>query len=127
MSTNISAVQGPNPSGMSRMLETLGNAVEHHEARIRNSFAEGLNPNGEVLGIPKHLKDQFASWDAQFTAPEDRKLVEDLKARVLEITAANHDYVRGKVARNADKMQLELAMKAISKSTQGIQQLLSSQ
>lgn len=125
--SSVTSVEPTGSSGMTRMLESLGNSIEHHESRIRGSIIDGLDPNGDVMGIPKHIKDQFASWDAQFTAPEDRKLVEDLKNKVMEITTANQDYIRGKVERNADKMQLELAMKAVSKTTQGIQQILSSQ
>lgn len=123
----ISSVESAGKSSITDMMAGLGQSLERHENTIRDSFSEGLAPNGDVMGVPKYIQDQFKTWDQQFTAPEDLARVADLKRKVLEINTANQDYIERKIGRNADKMQLELAMKAISKTTQGLQQILSSQ
>ncbi|SCZ61802.1 hypothetical protein [Epibacterium ulvae] len=126
----IESVSG-NPTAkkesVSDVFERIGESIESHENRIRKSFEVGLADDSPLMSVPDHVKAQFERWDNTFNLPEDKALVEKVKRQVLELTNSNRDYVREKVIDNAQKAKLEMAMKAVSKTTQGIQQLLSAQ
>jgi len=49
------------------------------------------------------------------------------KNKIIELHNDNRDYIRNKVEVTADKIRLELSIKAIGKVMTGVQQLLSSQ
>ncbi len=112
---------------MRDLFRTMSEGLQQHEADIRNSFVEGLAKDGELSGIPDHVKKQFEIWDQTYTRPEDRKLVEELKSRIMEISASNEGYIRDAAQKKTSRFQLELAMRAANKTTSGIQQLLSAQ
>ena len=118
-------------SAEARGFSTLANQVmerfQYHEDRIQQSFAKGLEPNGELTGLPDYVKQQFKRWDEEFTRPEDLALVRVLKQKVQALHESNVNYIRDQVRVKSDSLRLETAMKAVSKTTQGIQQLLSSQ
>jgi hypothetical protein len=109
------------------LFQSIGASLRTHEESIRSSFVEGLRKNGELSGIPDHVRRQFEVWDATFTGTDERKLVEALKRKITEIAASNEDYIRDQAQQKTARVQLELAMRAANKSVSGIQQLLSSQ
>ncbi|MCU0910047.1 MAG: hypothetical protein MUE98_01470 [Rhodobacteraceae bacterium] len=130
MSSSISAVTSvtsQQSSGLDALMRDMARSIEEQEKAFRDSFAEGLKPGGELMGIPKHVRDQFKLWDETFTNPEERKLVAELKSRIIEISTNTQEYIGERVTQNAKKFQLEMAMKAAGKATSGIQQLLSAQ
>lgn len=123
----IPSVKSAGPEGLAGFAENALKTLEKQELKFQESFVKGLDPGGDLLKTPKFLKDQFARWDQQFTRPEDIALVAALKKQILEISAINKDVIRDKVVENTERLKLELAMKAVSKTTQGLQQLLSAQ
>jgi hypothetical protein len=118
------SVQG---SGIDTMMRNIAREIENQEKKFRATFVEGLRPDGDLMGFPKHIQDQFKKWDETFTSPEDRKLVAELKNKIIEITTNTQDYIGERVRENSNKFRLEIAMKAVGKTTSGIQQLLSAQ
>lgn len=130
MSDAISAISSQTPAstgGLDSFARNAMAALEREEGKIRQALDQGLAPSGPLMSMPRHVQDQFTRWENEFTSPEDLKMVDRIKKRVTELTAENQSYIRDRVSENSDRLRLELAMKAVSKTTQGLQQLLSSQ
>lgn len=118
---------GATGTEMRDLFRSISDGLQQQEAKIRDSFVEGLARNSTLSGVPDHVKKQFEIWDQTYTRSEDRKLVEELKARISEISLSNEAYVRDQAQQKTARFQLELAMRAANKTTSGIQQLLSAQ
>jgi hypothetical protein len=130
MDIAISAVGNATRSdgaGLGGVADNIVNALKAQEAKISDTFVEGLRPDGHLMKLPTHMTDQFKKWEEAFTSPEDLALVAGVKGKVIEMAQLNSEYIQTTIERKAEKVRLELAMKAVSKTTQGIQQLLSSQ
>ncbi len=125
--TPIAAAAVPETHGLAGFGAQLADSLKSHEARFRKSFVEGLDPAGDLMRTPGYLREQFQKWDETYTRPEDRAMVETLKRKVLQMTEITNDNIRDKVRDNAERLKLELAIKAVNKATQGVQSLLSSQ
>jgi hypothetical protein len=123
----VAAVTAAGGGELQNLFQSIGASLRQHEESIRSSFAEGLKRNGDLSGIPDHVRRQFEVWEATFTGTEERKLVEALKRKVTDISLSNEAYVRDQAQQKTARFQLELAMRAANKSVSGIQQLLSSQ
>lgn len=109
------------------LLDSMVQGLRNQEGRIRTGIFEGLKPNGDVLGLPDHVREQFKVWDATFTNAADRNMVNQLKQKIMAITQSRETYVTEQVQSKTARIQLELAMRAASKTTSGIQQILSAQ
>ncbi len=130
MSEAVSAIEPTSSvekSGIGAFIRNSIDELKAQEANIHESFAEGLRPDGHLMKLPDHVSDQFKRWENTFTSPEDKALVSEVKRKVIEMSESNSAYIRERVDGNTEKIRLELAMKAVSKTTQGIQQLLSAQ
>jgi predicted unusual protein kinase regulating ubiquinone biosynthesis (AarF/ABC1/UbiB family) len=128
--SQISAmIQTRSASGteMRDLFQSMAEGLQKQEMRIRDSIAEGLRQDSNLGGIPDYMRKQFDVWDQTYTGGEERKLVEELKSRIMELTANNEAYMRDQAQQKTAQFQLELAMKAANKTTSGIQQLLSAQ
>jgi hypothetical protein len=111
------------PNLMNALLESIRN----QENNIRADITEGLKPNGKLMGLPDHIREQFKVWDNTFTSGEDRKLVDALKQKIVALVQSNENYIVDQVQSKTSRFQLELAMRAANKATSGIQQILSAQ
>ncbi|MGL6209786.1 MAG: hypothetical protein ACRC14_08160 [Paracoccaceae bacterium] len=125
--TAISAAVPPERDGIVGIGAQIADSLKEHEAGFRKSFVEGLDPSGDLMRRPGYLREQFQRWDETYTSPEDRAMVDTLKRKVLEMAEVTSQNIRDKVRDNSERLKLELAMKAVSKTTQGIQSLLQSQ
>ncbi len=123
-----SAPMGPQGGGeLQRLFQSVSTSLRQNEESIRSGFAEGLDPNGKLFGLPPHIQRQFEVWDKTFTGGEERKLVEALKKKITEISTNTENYVKDAAQQKTAQFQLELAMRAANKTVSGIQQLLSAQ
>ena len=108
-----------------RLLETMGG----EEQKITEVIEAALDPSGPLMSLPRPVVEQFRRWENQAgsMSPEEAWLFQVIKNKIIEIHEDNRNYIRNKVASNADKIRLELSIKAISKVINGVQQLLTSQ
>lgn len=125
--SGISTLATSSKSELQNLFESISTSLRQQEENIRESFIEGLNKNGNLFGVPDHVRRQIEVWENTFTSAEDRKMVDELKSKILEITSNNESYIREQAEQKTARFQLELAMRAANKSVSGIQQLLSSQ
>lgn len=114
-------------SSLEALMRSTLQELEAQERKFHDSIFEGLRPDGELMTIPSFIQDQFRKWDETFTTAEDRKLVGEVKNRILDVIQNGQEYIQERVHENSNKFRLEIAMKAVSKTTSGIQQLLSAQ
>ena len=126
-SNAVGAVNGTSESGIGRFAETVIDSLKEHEQRISDRFGDGLRADGPLMKMPDHISERFTVWESTFHTPEDLKLVAEAKRMMNDMYSNTSQYIADQVESKTKKVQLELAMKAVSKSTQGIQQLLSSQ
>ena len=130
MEMNIGAIEAVGKvrdSSLEALMRGMVQELEAQERKFHESLFEGLRPDGELMTIPTYVQDQFRHWDETFPSAEDRKLVGEVKNKILEMIGNTQDYISERVHENSNKFRLEVAMKAVSKTTSGIQQLLSAQ
>lgn len=111
------------PGFTSRVIDSL----KREEMAMSEAFSEGLRPDGSLMRMPEHMTDRFRKWEEMFSSPEDLAKIAEVKSRVTALMEGTSNYIRDTVERRTQRVQLELAMKAVSKGTQGIQQILASQ
>lgn len=126
-SNAIGAVNEVRPSGIAGFATNVVESLKAHELNIERAFNDGLLENAKDRNMPAHIAERFRVWEQSFTSPEDLAKVSEVKQRVTEMMRSTSDYVTSQIERKTQTVQLELAMKAVAKGTQGIQQLLSSQ
>jgi hypothetical protein len=123
----VGAVSGSERSGIANFAESAMEALKQHEDNISDSFREGLNPGGAIMKVPDSVMSRFKAWESAFTRPEDLAMVAAVKQKTLMAMRETADYVAEQAEKKVDRVRLELALKAVSKTTQSVQQLLSSQ
>ncbi len=109
----------------SRLIDTL----RQQEQRIVGDIASAVDLSSPLMRLPEPVREQFRRWanDSVNHTPEQARLLQVAKNKITELYGDNRDYIRNKVNSNADKIRLELSIKAIGKTVSGVQQLLSSQ
>ncbi|WP_173932934.1 hypothetical protein [Chelativorans sp. Marseille-P2723] len=108
-----------------RLIETL----RQQEESIVGDINDALDPSSPLMSLPRPVQELFRRWadHPKYLTPEQARLMDVTKNKIIQLHNDNRDYIRNKVAQNADKIQLEAAVKAVSKIVNGVQQLLSSQ
>ncbi|MCP1846095.1 hypothetical protein ACVIHI_009126 [Bradyrhizobium sp. USDA 4524] len=107
--------------------QRLANAVRQQEDDIAKTFQAVLDQSSPLLNIPTPIQEQFKQWDKYLRTPEEREAALAIKKKIVNMYSENSAYIRQKTQHGIDKIQLELAVKAISKTINSAQQLLSSQ
>lgn len=125
--TSVDAVQGSEPSGLAKFSSSVIEQLQEQENYLSVSLKDGLKKDGDLQKMPAHMTESFRRWEETFTSPEERVLIANVKRQVVEIMNESAAYTEDAVGRKSERIQLELAVKAIAKVTQGVQQLLSSQ
>jgi hypothetical protein len=123
----VGSVDAQGESGLAKFATNAIQSLREQEENIADSFYDGLRPDGQLLKVPEHITERFRVWEESFSSPEDLAKVAEVKQRVTTMLEGTADYVTSQIESKTKRVQLELAMKAVSKTTQGIQQLLSSQ
>jgi hypothetical protein len=126
-SNAVGSITEVRESGIAGFASHVVQALKQQELKIADSFQEGLRPDGLLLKMPDHITERFRVWEESFSSPEDLAKISEVKQKVTGMMDGTSEYVTSQVETKTKRVQLELAMKAVSKSTQGIQQLLSSQ
>ena len=114
-------------AGVPGISRSFSETLQDYEQFIIGDIETSLAPYSAIQKLPKHVRDQFKEWDNHFTDPELRALMETVKKQIIEMHRSNQDYIHEKVKSNAEKIRIEFMIKAISKTTSGIQQILSAQ
>jgi len=119
----------PCPTGISGLQDRLIECLHQQESTIVGDIENALELSGPLMSLPKPLQEQFHRWaeQPQYQTPEMKRILETAKNKIIQIHNDNREYTSNKVAYNADKIRLELSIKAIGKVISGVQQLLSSQ
>lgn len=123
----VGSISTVRETGLAGFASSIVHSLKQQELVISDSFHEGLRANGPVMKMPDHMTERFRVWEESFSSPEDLAKVAEVKKRVTAMMESTSNYVASQVESKTKRVQLELAMKAVSKGTQGIQQLLSSQ
>ena len=114
-------------SGLENLARSLSDQFATQESYVTDKIRESVKPDSHLMRLPTHITDQFDEWDAKVKTQAEAELIEAVKKKILAVHEMRTDYIRDKVNSNAEKMRLEFSVKAISKTTSGIQQLLSAQ
>ena len=114
-------------SGLVRMAEDVQSKLSGMDDYITGHLREVTKPDSTLMALPKHLTAQFARWDAADKTPEQHKMYDTLKRKLIEMHETQANLIKSKVESNAEKMNLEFSIKAIGKATTGMQSLLSQQ
>ncbi|MCY1740495.1 hypothetical protein [Ensifer sp. SL37] len=113
--------------GLNGLGDRLAESLRSQEEGIVGSIKGALDPSGPLMSLPKPVLEQFRKWDQQFTDPDQIKMIETVKHKILELHAERREVVRSEVESKADRLRLDLSLKAISKTMAGVQQLLAAQ
>jgi hypothetical protein len=116
-------------TGINGLQERLVKALREQEEYIIGDIEAAVDLSSPLMSLPEPVKEQFRRWaaDAANLTPEQARLLQVAKNKIIELHNDNRDYIRNKVEVTADKIRLELSIKAIGKVMTGVQQLLSSQ
>lgn len=107
--------------------QRLTSAIRQHEESITNELGEVLSSSSPLLTVPKPIQDEFKNWDARLRTPEEHQAAKAIRDKIVEIYGENAAHIQDKVRNNISRVQIDLAIKAISKTMSGVQQILSSQ
>lgn len=130
MSFTLSAPAAESQStGINGLQERLVETLRKQEEYIVGDIHTAVDLSSPLMSLPQPLKEQFRRWaaDAAHQTPEQAKMFQVAKNKIIELHNDNRDYIRNQVEVTADKIRLEMSIKAIGKVMNGVQQLLSSQ
>lgn len=127
ISNPIGSVDPAQRQGLPGFASQVINSLKREEMALDEAFSESLRPDGSLMKMPEHMTERFRKWEEMFSAPEDLAKIAEVKGKVTAIMEGTSNYIRETVERRTQRVQLEIAMKAVSKGTQSIQQILSSQ
>jgi len=116
-------------AGINGLQNHLIETLRQQEQWIIGDIEKALDLSSPLMSLPEPTQEMFRRWknNAQQQTPEQQQLFRVIENKVMELHNDNRDFIRNKVAQNADKIRLELSIKAISKTVSAVQQLLSSQ
>ncbi|WP_299211354.1 hypothetical protein [uncultured Tateyamaria sp.] len=95
------------------------------ESYITDEIFKSVKSDSELMQLPDHVTELFKKWESRYTNPEDAKLVQSVKRKIIEMHGMNTDLIKNQVQSVKQKVEIEFALKGISKATSGLQQLLS--
>jgi hypothetical protein len=127
LSPNSHASGVQSPQGLNGMVDQLVRSLRQQEESITGDIREALDPSSPLMTLPKPIQEQFKQWDSLYNSPEEIKLIQEIKRKITEMHSTNQGHIQNKVRSNAAKLHLEFSIKAISKTVNGVQQLLSAQ
>jgi len=130
VSFTLSEPQAPSQAtGIDGLQKRLVEALRQQESSIVGDIESAIDPSSPLMSLPRPVQEQFNRMAElpQFQEPEMARLLQTMKNKIIQIHNDNREFIRNKVASNADKTRLELSMKAVAKAMNGVQQLLSSQ
>ena len=116
-------------TGINGLQDRLIDTLHRQETAIVGDIENAVDLSSPLMSLPRPVQEQFRRWAEEplYQTPEMARLLEATKNKIIEIHNDNQEYIRNKVAYNADKIRLELSIRAIGKAVNGVQQLLSSQ
>jgi len=116
-------------TGINGLQDRLIDTLHRQETAIVGDIENAVDLSSPLMSLPRPVQEQFRRWAEEplNQTPEMARLLEATKNKIIEIHNDNQEYIRNKVAYNADKIRLELSIRAIGKAVNGVQQLLSSQ
>lgn len=129
-STIVSTGQSSGPQPLREFGDVgrrLTNTIQRHEKNLIEELGGVLNSSSPLMNVPKSIQAQLKRWDANVRTPEEMQEIKEVKSKIIEMYNENSDYIKSITKKNIDKIQLDLAVKTISKIMNGIHQILSSQ
>ncbi|QPC44317.1 hypothetical protein HW532_17400 [Kaustia mangrovi] len=116
-------------TGIDGLQDRLVDTLRQQEQSIIGDIDSAVDLSSPLMSLPEPVREQFRRWanDPQYQTPEQARLLQVTKNKIIELYSDNRDYIRNKVDSNADKIRLELSIKAVGKTISSVQQLLSSQ
>ncbi|WP_420963859.1 hypothetical protein [Brucella sp. IR073] len=112
-------------------LQSLGGEVvekfKRSEQAIRKDIQGATDPSGPLMKKPPYVEELFQHLAALNLPPEQQALYSSMKKNMAALEQQRKQFIARSISRNYAKIQIELSIKAISKSISSIQQILSSQ
>ncbi|MFK4064096.1 hypothetical protein [Brucella anthropi] len=128
LSNTLSSLNaGQKPSSVGDIQTILAQKMRDHDAYIIGELDDALQLKGPLMSRPRYISEQFQKWSLQIDNPEQLALLRLVQRKMDTMHKNNRDFIKKKIQSNIQKVQLELSLKAMSKTTAGLQQLLSSQ
>ena len=103
------------------------NAFQDQEGRLHRNLGDAVRPNSQDDKLSKFLEQTFRNLQGKFTDPIEQQTFRMVRSEMLASQHSNSEHIRKKITAGIKDIQLELSLKAASKTSQGLQQLLSSQ
>lgn len=128
--TEISAVEPTRASSASRQssfLQPVMDTMQQHEHRLQSTIRDGLSGDVSHKQLKDFLETTFQRLQTKFTSPIQQQTFNLVREQALASQVANEAYVRERIQSKLKNIQVELSVKAAGKTSQGLQQLLSSQ
>ena len=130
MSFTLSApLEERQATGINGLQERLVETLRQKEQSLVGDIETALDLSSPLMSLPEPTREMFRRWanHPQFQTPEQARLLQVTKNKIIELHNDNRDYIRNKIAHDADRIRLQLSIKAISKCINGCTQLLTSQ
>lgn len=123
VSPNASAESSP--TGMAGIGEKLTDVMRTHDARITDDIKAALEPGSPLMRVPDTVRARFRQLENASLPDEQKRLIKEVKARVIELYENNSNFVESKTQSKIDSIYTEITAKAAGKTMSAIQQLLS--
>lgn len=125
--TGISAVESTQTAKSSSFLQPVIDTVQQHENRLQGTIRNGLSGDISHKQFRDFLDTTFQRLQTKYTSPIEQQTFKLVREQALASQAANAEHVRDRIRSKLKNIQVELSVKAAGKTSQGLQQLLSSQ
>lgn len=109
------------------MLAPAFETMRNHEERLHNKISDGLTADLPNRQFKEFLNQTFDRLQTKFTSPIEQQTFNLVREQALASQESNVQHIQDRIRSRLSNVQLELSMKAAGKTSQGLQQLLSSQ
>jgi len=114
--------------GLQGLQKEVSKAVKGVENYLMDDVKTAFDPNGKLMGgLPKHVEDSLIKAEQSARDPETRALYQTYRNNLTTLNQHNQEFLRNRYQSKIQAQQIELSLKAVSKTMSGIQQLLTSQ
>jgi len=125
--TGINAVESIHTAKSSSFLQPVIDTVQQHENRLQGTIRNGLSGDISHKQFRDFLDTTFQRLQTKYTSTIEQQTFKLVREQALASQAANAEHVRNRIRSKLKNIQVELSVKAAGKTSQGLQQLLSSQ
>lgn len=119
------ASSASSPSGIEGVGQRMTDLLRSQDARITGDIRAAFEPGSPLMGMPETVQAQFRRLESSPMNSEEKRVLNEIKARISDIYENNRNYIAEKSKANLESVYLEITAKASGKAMSAIQQLLS--